>query len=159
MWNAVCNGIMLDFYQELATHEKPTISRSGLNSAYVLLPHNISKISCHWGSSCLCGICVIIQSFSCLCLLEIGQLLFYILGNSTHVCMTYNVWCVFHLMLTIDISLLWLFKQSPLNMHNTASPSRNKEDTSWEEGVLHQHSSDVLLPRWPTSILLDIPWL
>ena len=40
--NAVCNGIMLDFYQELATYEKPTISRSGLNSAYALLPHNIS---------------------------------------------------------------------------------------------------------------------
>ena len=44
---------------------------------------------------------------------------------------------VFHLMLTIDISLLWLFKQNPLNMHNTASPSRNKVDTTRLERKVH----------------------
>ena len=49
---------------------------------------------------------------------------------TVHVHVWHTMYNVFHLMLTIDISLLWLFKQSPLNMHNTASPSRNKEDTS-----------------------------
>ena len=125
-------------------------------------------IRCRRGSWCLCG--VINKSFSCLCFCLIymvhPNLASCFLASLVTVCRSlasYNVQCimrvpVFHLMLTIDMSLLCQFKQSPLNTHNTASPSHNKEDTSWEEGMLHQHPLDFLSLRWPTNVLLDKPW-
>ena len=73
-------------------------------------------------------------SSSCLCLWKLASCFFAFLVT---VHMYVRVWhtmyvqctmcgAVFHLMPTIDNALLWLFKQSPLNTHNTASPSCNK---------------------------------